>query len=325
MLLAIRQQQRMPFSMEVIAAVLVDDRQRRAFSSLEGIARCLCVAARWAVVDFDCARTSFFSSADIFANNSTKNGFLTVQLTEAEVEELAMRAREVENYQLTVDLEQCEVRDEQGFRAKFPINDFVRHCLLNGLDDIGLTLQHDSEISAYEANIVCFSRCSRFKVNRRSNPVKICKTDASMFYLFHAAVDAGWATFSGSESAFRFVPGQSSGESALGQNKPPPRSVGRNPVVTHTSNYWRVRRRSCGIWHRDLYFGHNQDWQRAAKISAQVSAISRLTFIVPSGSHPDSFWRAAVETPPSSTHRRRLRMQYRWRSPPHSSRTCRCT
>jgi 3-isopropylmalate/(R)-2-methylmalate dehydratase small subunit len=60
------------------------------------------------------------------------------------------RAREVNDYQLTIDLEQCEVRDDQGFRAKFPIDDFVRHCLLNGLDDIGLTLQHEAEIASYE-------------------------------------------------------------------------------------------------------------------------------------------------------------------------------
>jgi len=61
------------------------------------------------------------------------------------------RAQEVNDYQLTIDLEQCEVRDDQGFRARFPIDEFVRHCLLNGLDDIGLTLQHETEIAAYEA------------------------------------------------------------------------------------------------------------------------------------------------------------------------------
>ncbi len=52
--------------------------------------------------------------------------------------------------QVTIDLENCEVRDEQGFRAKFAMDEFVRHCLLNGLDDIGLTLQHEAEIVAYE-------------------------------------------------------------------------------------------------------------------------------------------------------------------------------
>jgi 3-isopropylmalate/(R)-2-methylmalate dehydratase small subunit len=61
------------------------------------------------------------------------------------------RACKVNDYQLTIDLEQCEVRDDQGFRAQFPIDEFVRQCLLHGLDDIGLTLQHESEIAAYEA------------------------------------------------------------------------------------------------------------------------------------------------------------------------------
>jgi 3-isopropylmalate/(R)-2-methylmalate dehydratase small subunit len=60
------------------------------------------------------------------------------------------RAEEIDDYQLVVDLEKCEVRDEQGLLAKFPIDEFVRYCLLNGLDDIGLTLQHEREILAYE-------------------------------------------------------------------------------------------------------------------------------------------------------------------------------
>jgi 3-isopropylmalate/(R)-2-methylmalate dehydratase small subunit len=61
------------------------------------------------------------------------------------------RAQGIDDYQVTIDLEQCAVRDDQGFRAKFPIDEFVRHCLLNGLDDIGLTLEHEPEIAAYEA------------------------------------------------------------------------------------------------------------------------------------------------------------------------------
>jgi 3-isopropylmalate/(R)-2-methylmalate dehydratase small subunit len=107
--------------------------------------------AVWALADFGFRAVISSSFADIFANNSTKNGFLTARLSDAEVDELMKRAREIENFQLTVDLEQCEVRDDQGFRAKFPVDEFVRHCLLNGLDDIGLTLQHEAEIAAYEA------------------------------------------------------------------------------------------------------------------------------------------------------------------------------
>jgi 3-isopropylmalate/(R)-2-methylmalate dehydratase small subunit len=107
--------------------------------------------AVWALVDFGFRAVISSSFGDIFANNSTKNGFLAVRLTEDEVSEIMGRASAVEGYQLTVDLEQSEVRDDQGLRAKFHLDEFVRHCLLNGLDDIGLTLQHEAEIAAYEA------------------------------------------------------------------------------------------------------------------------------------------------------------------------------
>ncbi len=107
--------------------------------------------AVWALADFGFRAVISSSFADIFANNSTKNGFLTVRLSEKEVAELMRRAEGIDDYRLTIDLENCEVRDDQGFRAQFAIHDFVRHCLLNGLDDIGLTLQHEAEIAAYEA------------------------------------------------------------------------------------------------------------------------------------------------------------------------------
>jgi 3-isopropylmalate/(R)-2-methylmalate dehydratase small subunit len=107
--------------------------------------------AVWALADFGFRAVIAASFADIFANNSTKNGFLAVRLSESEVAELMARARDINNYQLTIDLEQCEVRDHHGFLTKFSVDEFVRHCLLNGLDDIGLTLQHEAEIAAYEA------------------------------------------------------------------------------------------------------------------------------------------------------------------------------
>ena len=108
--------------------------------------------AVWALADFGFRAVISSSFADIFANNSTKNGFLTVRLTDDEVSTVMRRAQEIDDYEVTIDLEKCEVRDDQGFRAKFPIDEFVRHCLLNGLDDIDLTLQHEKEIAAYEAN-----------------------------------------------------------------------------------------------------------------------------------------------------------------------------
>jgi 3-isopropylmalate/(R)-2-methylmalate dehydratase small subunit len=108
--------------------------------------------AVWALADFGFRAVISSSFADIFANNSTKNGFLTVRLTDDELSTVMRRAQEIDDYEVTIDLEKCEVRDDQGFRATFPIDEFVRHCLLNGLDDIGLTLQHEKEIAAYEAN-----------------------------------------------------------------------------------------------------------------------------------------------------------------------------
>jgi 3-isopropylmalate/(R)-2-methylmalate dehydratase small subunit len=108
--------------------------------------------AVWALADFGFRAVISSSFADIFANNSTKNGFLTVRLTDDELATVMHRAQEIDDYEVTIDLEKCEVRDDQGFRAKFPIDEFVRHCLLNGLDDIALTLHHEKEIAAYETN-----------------------------------------------------------------------------------------------------------------------------------------------------------------------------
>ncbi len=106
--------------------------------------------AVWALADFGFRAVISSSFADIFANNSTKNGFLTVRLTDEEVATVMKRAQEIDDYSLSVDLEKCEVRDDHGFSAKFPMDEFVRHCLLNGLDDIGLTMQHEADIAAYE-------------------------------------------------------------------------------------------------------------------------------------------------------------------------------
>jgi 3-isopropylmalate/(R)-2-methylmalate dehydratase small subunit len=107
--------------------------------------------AVWALADYGFRAVIAPSFADIFANNCVKNGVLTVALKENETEEIARRATDNPNYQLTVDLEQCTVRDDAGFSAKFSIDEFTRHCLLEGLDDIGLTLQHEPEIAAYES------------------------------------------------------------------------------------------------------------------------------------------------------------------------------
>lgn len=108
--------------------------------------------AVWALADFGFRVIIAPSFADIFANNSLKNGLLTVPLGEEKVENISRNARQIDGYELTVDLERLQVTDGYGFAAAFGMDEFSRHCLLNGLDDIALTLQHESEITAYEAN-----------------------------------------------------------------------------------------------------------------------------------------------------------------------------
>jgi 3-isopropylmalate/(R)-2-methylmalate dehydratase small subunit len=106
--------------------------------------------AVWALADYGFRAVVSSSFADIFANNSLKNGLLTICLSEEQVAGIMRRAREVDNYQLTVDLETRRVEDNQGFSETFAIDEFSRHCLLNGLDDIGLTLQQEAAIAEYE-------------------------------------------------------------------------------------------------------------------------------------------------------------------------------
>jgi 3-isopropylmalate/(R)-2-methylmalate dehydratase small subunit len=107
--------------------------------------------AVWALMDFGFRVVIASSFADIFANNSLKNGLLTVCLRDEQIAELTRRAAEIDDYRLTIDLEALHVQDDRGFAAAFTMDEFSRHCLLKGLDDIGLTLQHEAEIEAYEA------------------------------------------------------------------------------------------------------------------------------------------------------------------------------
>src|ERR1051326_1240579 len=105
--------------------------------------------AVWALENFGFRAVVASSFADIFANNCVQNGVLTVVLSDDQVAEVVRRAENTPNYELTIDLEQKKIFDTQGFTASFPIDDSVRHRLLEGLDDIGLTLLHESEIAAY--------------------------------------------------------------------------------------------------------------------------------------------------------------------------------
>jgi 3-isopropylmalate/(R)-2-methylmalate dehydratase small subunit len=107
--------------------------------------------APWALEDYGFRVIVAPSYADIFYNNCFKNGMLPIVLDEAQVDELFARAAKHLAYKLTADLENLVLTDEHGFRAAIDVDPFRRHCLINGLDDIGLTLEHEDKIAAFEA------------------------------------------------------------------------------------------------------------------------------------------------------------------------------
>ena len=106
--------------------------------------------AVWAIDDYGFRAVIAPSFADIFYNNCFKNGTLPIRLSEDQVEELFRRSASQEGYRLTVDLESLTVQDDTGLCYAFEIEPFRRHCLLHGLDDIALTLEHVDKITAYE-------------------------------------------------------------------------------------------------------------------------------------------------------------------------------
>lgn len=108
--------------------------------------------APWGLLDYGFHTIIAPSFADIFYNNCFKNGMLPIILPEADVDKLLKNAREIEDYQLTIDLENQQLKDQFGFDTTFKIDEFRRDCLLNSLDDIGLTLRHENAITTYEQN-----------------------------------------------------------------------------------------------------------------------------------------------------------------------------
>ncbi len=109
--------------------------------------------APWALDNYGFRVVIAPSYADIFFNNCFKNGMLPIKLSEEQVEELFQRTKTREGYQLTVDLAQQTISDNAGLSIPFEVDSFRKHCLLNGLDDIGLTLQHEEAITAFEARL----------------------------------------------------------------------------------------------------------------------------------------------------------------------------
>jgi 3-isopropylmalate/(R)-2-methylmalate dehydratase small subunit len=106
--------------------------------------------APWSLEDYGFRVLIAPSFADIFYNNCFKNGILPIRLSDEQVDELFRRAAATPGYQLTADLESCTLSDNAGLSWTFEVEPFRRNCLLNGLDDIGLTLEHEDKITAFE-------------------------------------------------------------------------------------------------------------------------------------------------------------------------------
>jgi 3-isopropylmalate/(R)-2-methylmalate dehydratase small subunit len=109
--------------------------------------------APWALLDFGIRCVISTSFADIFYNNSFKNGILPITVSPENLEKLFDDAGRGSNATLTIDLEKQEITDPDGGTIRFEIDPFRKHCLLNGLDDIGLTLEKGPLIDAYEAKL----------------------------------------------------------------------------------------------------------------------------------------------------------------------------
>ncbi len=106
--------------------------------------------APWALENYGFRVIIAPSFADIFYNNCFKNGMLPIRLDEAAVDDLFARCAAHQGYKLTADLEKCVITDAHGLHLPFEVDPFRRHSLLEGLDDVGLTLEHETEIAAYE-------------------------------------------------------------------------------------------------------------------------------------------------------------------------------
>ena len=107
--------------------------------------------AAWALTDYGFLVVIAPSFADIFFSNAGKNGMVLVRLPESDVELLTARSAANPAHKITVNLEAQTVSDDQGFSASFDIDPFRKYCLLNGLDDIGLTLRHAAALDAFES------------------------------------------------------------------------------------------------------------------------------------------------------------------------------
>ncbi|ADW69784.1 3-isopropylmalate dehydratase small subunit [Granulicella tundricola] len=106
--------------------------------------------AAWALTDFGFLAVIAPSFADIFFSNAGKNGMILVRLSEEDVNLLTHRSTVNPKHSITINLEAQTITDDEGFSATFEIDPFRKYCLLNGLDDIGLTLRHEAQLNTYE-------------------------------------------------------------------------------------------------------------------------------------------------------------------------------
>jgi 3-isopropylmalate/(R)-2-methylmalate dehydratase small subunit len=107
--------------------------------------------AAWAINQYGFLAVIAPTFADIFFSNAGKNGIVLARLTEEEVQTLLARCTADPAHLITINLEAQTVTDDDGFIAHFEIDPFRKYCLLNGLDDIGLTLRHEADLDTYEA------------------------------------------------------------------------------------------------------------------------------------------------------------------------------
>jgi len=124
------------------ATILIADKNFGCGSSREH--------APWSLLEYGFRSIIAPSFADIFFNNCFKNGILPIVLPEETVHQLMKKAQANLGHQMTVDLESQTISDSDGLTVKFDVDPFRKHLLLNGLDDIGLTMQHEADITAYE-------------------------------------------------------------------------------------------------------------------------------------------------------------------------------
>jgi 3-isopropylmalate/(R)-2-methylmalate dehydratase small subunit len=125
------------------ASILIADKNFGCGSSREH--------APWALGEYGFRAILAPSFADIFANNCFKNGMLPIVLSNDQVRKMMRNAQEEIGYKLTVDLERLTIEDTHGLSIPFAVGEFQRYCLLEGLDDIGLTMRHEDLIKNYES------------------------------------------------------------------------------------------------------------------------------------------------------------------------------